>query len=621
MGNAAAVFAAQEPNFEALSVMITKYEQLKKSGNEICLEDLYHELEKELAVLARQNGTDSQRFKEAATRLKELEDTLGANSSLTGSKRLFQMRNEMNDKDPKRDNPKVAPEVGSKSSSVRRSQTDAEAGGSSRKKSMDSNKSAPNQSGTAPSTARGRSSSVIGASNEQMNILVVDDSHISCKLAVRQLGKLNFKVETAFSGESALQKVTSSPNKYDLVLLDIVMPGIDGIEVLSKMKSSPDLNHIPVAMLSGLEDQTLAEVCLQQGATEVLLKPLKVEAVQRVASMHCTKKLTSKADKNQTLELGDEAPDFSLPDSNFTHQALASKLIDKRKVMLVFFPVAFASTSVYGSSLLAEINKKYFAIKSTNTLVYAIGKELPFTMAALCQALDLKFPVLSDPSLKVCEKYVGSFEFGDYYMRVTGVHTAGLMNYRSANLGVVVVDSHQKVAYKWVAAEENGDANPSLPFDMPKILEFLDSDTRNSPKLDDASDGATIRTASKQSILIVDDSNISSKLALRKLVSLGYDTMHAENGKVALELLRRFPKDFDLVLLDIVMPIMDGVELLTTIQDDNDLKKIPVCMLSGLEDETLANVCLESGAVAVLRKPINTDQVQEIMDGLKNKGT
>ncbi|CAM9356247.1 unnamed protein product [Phaeothamnion confervicola] len=101
---------------------------------------------------------------------------------------------------------------------------------------------------------------------------------------------------------------------------------------------------------------------------------------------------------------------------------------------------------------------------------------------------------------------------------------------------------------------------------------------------------ASIRNPGRISILVVDDSNISSKLAMRKLVALGHDTMHAENGQVALELLRRFPADFDLVLLDIVMPVMDGIELLTVMQHDMALRCIPIVMLSGLEDEMLG-VC------------------------------
>ncbi|KAG5192516.1 hypothetical protein JKP88DRAFT_292802 [Tribonema minus] len=95
--------------------------------------------------------------------------------------------------------------------------------------------------------------------------------------------------------------------------------------------------------------------------------------------------------------------------------------------------------------------------------------------------------------------------------------------------------------------------------------------------------------ATRITILVVDDSNISSKLAVRKLASLGHRTVHADNGLNALEMLRS-GQEVDLVLLDIVMPVMDGVELLTILQADEALRHIPVVMLSGLEDKILAEV-------------------------------
>jgi len=581
MGNGATVFTDNQPNIQALGCMVRKYEELKlKHGSVVDLNELYTELEKELLLFVPKNGTDMTHRKEAAKKLKELEDTFRDQKN-----QLFQ----------KVDNSPQAKSVDKlrvQSDSFKRDKEDF-----------------------GLRSARRPTQSTTGA-DDPVSILVVDDSAISCKLALRSLGNLNYKVQTAFSGEVALQKIQNDPNAYDLILLDIVMPGIDGIEVLSKLKSSPSLKHIHVAMLSGLEDQNIAEVCLQQGALEVLLKPLKAEAVQRVVAMYCHKgegAIVEKASK--CLNVGDPAPDFSLMDSTFTVRTLHQKLSDGKKVMLVFFPAAFATNALYGSTLLTEINKKYFAIISTNTMVFGVGKEIPFTMSALVCDMELKFDVLSDPFLDVSQKFVGSFDFGSYNMQVTGLQTAGLLNYESPMAGVVIVDSYQKVVYKWVAAEPNGEPNLALTFDMHKLLEFLDADTKkNFDDLQvDQSESPNLAKEGKVFILVVDDSNISSKLAIRKLSPLGYDTMHAENGKVGLELLRRFPRDFDLVLLDIVMPVMDGIELLNIMQGDDILKHIPVCMLSGLEDDLLVNVCLESGAIAVLRKPIKAEEVQEIV--------
>lgn len=651
MGNAVA-FQKPEPNFEALSAVINKYEALKAQGGNVSVRDLYRELDEELRTFVtsnpnqqpelpgtggrnndyqqtirfknQNNANDTIRLKESAERQKQLLENLahggsGGTGRGGGSRRGVTLSSLENGPTAQQNGVGGTVRLSPMKRPVQPTQPAVEVPKSGR-----ANK---NQQ-----KSRTRSNSHnSGQQERKFCILVVDDSHISCKIAVRQLGKLGYEVDTAFSGEEALEKVGATPHRYDLMLLDIVMPGLDGIEVLSKVKGTAHLQHLPICMLSGLEDQTLAEVCLQQGALEVLLKPLKVDAVQRVVDLHCERRPQPAAGPAETLAVGDAAPDFALPDEAFAAHSLAQYLQGPgAKVMLVFFPLAFADKR-YGGQLLTDVNKRFFALRSTRTQVLGVGAELPFSLQALREELGLKFPLLSDPSLKVCERYAGAFEFGQWHMNLRGTHTAGLDNCRVPAPAVVVVGPGQKVAYKWEARNESsGEPEPAQKVPLAQLLEFLDADTREAQKREPGGAGGpegagaggegrpagereTIRNSDKLSVLIVDDSNISSKLALRKLVSLGYDTMHAENGKVALQLLRRFPGDFDLVLLDIVMPVMDGVELLTTMKADALLRAVPVAMLSGLEDEALAKVCLESGAEAVLRKPVNTDEVQEIL--------
>ncbi|CAM9340217.1 unnamed protein product [Choristocarpus tenellus] len=123
----------------------------------------------------------------------------------------------------------------------------------------------------------------------RFTILVVDDSRMSCKLATRALGMPNFLTQVALSGEAGLTILERNPESYDLVLLDIFMPGLDGIEVLRKMRKSPKLSRLPVAVVSGLEDQHVAAKCREEGAVDVLTKPLKAEEVLRLCQQHyCT---------------------------------------------------------------------------------------------------------------------------------------------------------------------------------------------------------------------------------------------------------------------------------------------------------------------------------------------
>jgi len=62
---------------------------------------------------------------------------------------------------------------------------------------------------------------------------------------------------------------------------------MDGVQVLTEIKSDDILQNIPVCMLSGIADQTLAGVCMKEGAAEVLVKPLKIESLRRVIDLNC----------------------------------------------------------------------------------------------------------------------------------------------------------------------------------------------------------------------------------------------------------------------------------------------------------------------------------------------
>jgi len=116
---------------------------------------------------------------------------------------------------------------------------------------------------------------------------------------------------------------------------------------------------------------------------------------------------------------------------------------------------------------------------------------------------------------------------------------------------------------------------------------------------------------------LVDDSLISKKLSQKIILGSGLEMGYAENGQDALELLRRCPNDFDLIICDIVMPIMDGIELVTTIKQEDQLKDIPVVMLSGLSDQMLSQVCIESGAEQVITKPLAPHVLRGILTKLK----
>jgi class 3 adenylate cyclase len=104
-------------------------------------------------------------------------------------------------------------------------------------------------------------------------------------------------------------------------------------------------------------------------------------------------------------------------------------------------------------------------------------------------------------------------------------------------------------------------------------------------------------------LLVVDDNRVNRLLLARNLELMGHRVATAENGRLALEMLRREP--FDLVLLDMEMPEMDGFQVLDQMVNDLQLRDVPVIVTSSLEGIDNVARCIELGAEDYLPKPVN----------------
>ena len=102
-------------------------------------------------------------------------------------------------------------------------------------------------------------------------LLAVEDDEMNRDMLVRRLKKLGYEVGEAATGREALSKLKEG--NYDLVLLDILMPDLDGFQTLEFMKADPRLRHIPVIMLTALDDVESNVRCIEAGAEDYVAKP------------------------------------------------------------------------------------------------------------------------------------------------------------------------------------------------------------------------------------------------------------------------------------------------------------------------------------------------------------
>ena len=107
--------------------------------------------------------------------------------------------------------------------------------------------------------------------DEQGRILVVDDNRMNRIKLSRSLEQQEHTVELAEDGQQALDMLQAQ--SFDVVLLDIIMPGMDGYQVLERVKGDPALRDIPVIVISALDEVDSAVRCIEMGAEDYLPKP------------------------------------------------------------------------------------------------------------------------------------------------------------------------------------------------------------------------------------------------------------------------------------------------------------------------------------------------------------
>jgi CheY-like chemotaxis protein len=108
-------------------------------------------------------------------------------------------------------------------------------------------------------------------------VLVVEDDPETRQLYIGVFAGEGFRTDEAHNGLQALEKATTG--KPDLILTDIAVPGIDGIELCRRLRANPDTKHIPVLAVTGYEERRYPDRALQAGANRVLIKPLEPDAL------------------------------------------------------------------------------------------------------------------------------------------------------------------------------------------------------------------------------------------------------------------------------------------------------------------------------------------------------
>lgn len=120
--------------------------------------------------------------------------------------------------------------------------------------------------------------------SQKAKILIVDDEPFNIDVIQQELEDLNYQIVTAANGQEALEKIRKE--HPDLILLDLMMPVLDGFAVLSQTKADNDLRDIPVIIVSAANDSKSVVKGIKQGADDYITKPIDAEHLKKKVKEH-----------------------------------------------------------------------------------------------------------------------------------------------------------------------------------------------------------------------------------------------------------------------------------------------------------------------------------------------
>lgn len=381
-------------------------------------------------------------------------------------------------------------------------------------------------------------------------ILIVEDDREFAKILAGQASQKGFKYLAASTGEDAL--VLAEKYRPTAIILDLKLPGIDGHMVLKELKGNPEIRHIPVHIISSEEKS---------------LDPIKSGAVQYI-----TKPVT----KNQL-------DDAFIRIEDFISRKMKSLLIVEDNE-----PLRKSIVKLIGNGdvvcIEADTGKK--AIEHIN--------EQPVD----CIVLDIGLPDMN------------GFEFIKKLESDKKIKTPPIVVYTGKELSRSETEQLQEYAetviVKGIKSEERLLDETAL---------FLHRTVKNLPQnqqeiISNLYDKEKLFLDKK--ILLVDD-DMRNVFALSKVLrERGMNIIKAENGVVALEKLEENP-DTDLVLMDIMMPVMDGYECMQKIRNEKKLKDLPVVALTAKAMKNDRQKCLDAGANDYITKPVDIERLLSLM--------
>ncbi|MCQ6562037.1 response regulator [Paenibacillus mendelii] len=386
-------------------------------------------------------------------------------------------------------------------------------------------------------------------SDDRVVLIIEDDEHFA-RVMLDIARSHGFKGVVTLQGDTGL--AYAKAHKPDAILLDIMLPVMDGWSVLHHLKHNADTRHIPVHVISVMDD---VQQGLSMGAIAYLKKP---------------------ASKDRLDDLFEQIESFL--ERDLKHLLVVEDDAAQRTSIMELIghdDVAIHAVST-GREALAELNSHHYD----------------------CMVLDLGLPDIS------------GFDLLDSIRRNDSLRDLPIIIYTGRELDKKEELQLKKYAETIIIKDVK---SPERLLDettlfLHRVVADLPEDKRSVLRKLHSVEAIF---EGKQ-ILIVDD-DIRNVFALSSALE-GYkmDIQFAENGIEALEMLEN-NKDIQLILMDMMMPEMDGYETMRQIRSKPEYERMPIIAITAKAMKEDRDKCIEAGASDYIAKPVNIDQLLSLM--------
>lgn len=387
---------------------------------------------------------------------------------------------------------------------------------------------------------------------ESNKVLIVEDDVNFAKILQNKAKEIGFDPVLVYDGQSALDKL--SDDKIAAVILDIGLPDMSGVEIIKQMRESPNWYHIPIHVISAYDKSEIEDV----SAVKYLTKPVNN------AELHKTfleiKSLKDETPIKNLLIVEDHIP---------TRSAL--------RMLLKYDDLKITETSTKKEAIEIIESAEVDCIILDMNLPDGNGKEV-IDECYIAKNKPLPW-IIVYTSNQLSEEEVIEIKGWAKSIVVKGEYS----NKRLIDEAVLFLDYHRKKTGPTEAISK----------------ELIETQLKKHRKLNN------------KNVLLVDD-DMRNIFALTKVLSdRGLNITKATNGIKALEALNE--KRFDMVLMDIMMPEMDGYEAIEKIRGQEQYKELPIIALTAKAMKGDKEKCLTVGANDYLPKPVNVENLLNLM--------